>query len=443
MSPEEYKKNIADLEQQVAESEANLLRMVKQSYKLGMLIEATALLNTTFEVDEILSRIMEVTTLVMEGDAGLLALLDKETGDLVISVPFGPLSAEIVNTRIPKGKGITGWVVEHETTLLVLDAQQDPRFYKLDEYANFEIHSMLCAPIKVQDEIIGVLSVINKNDGRKFDDSDIGLIEAIAHQAAIALETARLHKEELEKQRMEHELLFARKIQEGFWPAELPQIPGIQIAARSEPATQVGGDYYDFIQLTDGRLGIAIGDISGKDVSAALLMATTRMALRAQAEESGRSISDILFRLNNAIYRDTAPEKFLTLFYCVLEPQDKRFTYINGAHNPPILYNIHTQRLERLDVGGTLVGMFENTTFEKGQVQLTHGDLMVMYTDGVTEASNLNGELFEEERLFYLIDKYKDLDAQSLLEAIRHEVEEFSMGMPQQDDLTLMIMKVE
>ena len=149
--------------------------------------------------------------------------------------------------------------------------------------------------------MIGVVEVINRNDGLCYSEDDISLLETLAHQAAIVIERARLHQAVLEKQRLEHELLFARKIQERFWPEEPPRIPGVEIAAKSEPSTQVGGDYYDFIPLSDGRIGIAIGDVSGKDVSAALLMATARMALRTQAEEGSHSLSEIFFRVNNTL----------------------------------------------------------------------------------------------------------------------------------------------
>jgi len=378
----------------------------------------------------------------METKASLLMLIDEDTGELVVKAASGTLPENIIDKRIPKGGGISGWVVENDSAIIIPDVNKDARFYRIGEYISNQGTSMICAPIKIRNNIIGVLAAYDKYNGADFSKSDVNIIEAIARQAAIAFNTARLHREALEKQRLEHELVFARKIQERFWPNEPPNMGGIEVAAVSIPATQVGGDYYDFISLSEEKIGIAIGDIAGKDVSAALLMATTRSALRVQAEENTRSLSDIFFQLNNAIYRDTAPEKFLTLFYGILDSKSRRLKYINGAHNPPIIYNSNTQQMKQLDVGGTLVGMFSDMSYEDGIVQLHSGDALVMYTDGITEASNLRGELFSEEHLHKIIRECTSLNAHELLNAIRREVNDFSMGVPQQDDMTLVVVKV-
>jgi len=166
------------------------------------------------------------------------------------------------------------------------------------------------------------------------------------------------------------------------------------------------------------------------------------MALRTQAEEGTHSLSEIFFRVNNTLYRDTSPEKFLTLFYGVLNVQDLTMNYVNGAHNPPILYNYRTGEMRFLEVGGTLVGMFENMEYEEDRVKLQKGDVMVMYTDGITEASNSSGEMFGEERLKEIIVKGERLSAIQMLQRIYDEVKRFSEGMPQQDDLTLIVMRI-
>jgi len=440
---QELKKRLKRLEKWTAELEENLTRLVERSYKLGMIIEVMPLLNSTFDMDELLAAVMESAQIVMQAEAGSLMMSDESTGDLIVKVATGPIKDKLIGVRVPKGEGIAGWVAQNGRSLLVSDVEKDPRFYPdLDEITGFKTKSILCTPIKLRDEVIGVVEVINRNDGLCYSEDDISLLETLAHQAAIVIERARLHQAVLEKQRLEHELLFARKIQERFWPEEPPRIPGVEIAAKSEPSTQVGGDYYDFIPLSDGRIGIAIGDVSGKDVSAALLMATARMALRTQAEEGSHSLSEIFFRVNNTLYRDTSPEKFLTLFYGVLDVQDLTMDYVNGAHNPPILYNYRTGEMRFLKVGGTLVGMFENMEYEEDRVKLYKGDVMVMYTDGITEASNSSGEMFGEERLKQIIIEGERLSAMQLLQRIYDEVKRFSEGMPQQDDLTLIVMRI-
>ena len=299
---QELKKRLKRLEKWTTELEENLTRLVERSYKLGMIIEVMPLLNSTFEMDELLVAVMESAQIVMQAEAGSLMMSDESTGDLIVKVATGPIKDKLIGVRVPKGEGIAGWVAQNGRSLLVSDVEKDPRFYPdLDEITGFKTKSILCTPIKLRDEVIGVIEVINRNDGLCYSEDDISLLETLAHQAAIVIERARLHQAVLEKQRLEHELLFARKIQERFWPEEPPRIPGVEIAAKSEPSTQVGGDYYDFIPLSDGRIGIAIGDVSGKDVSAALLMATARMALRTQAEEGSHSLSEIFFRVNNTL----------------------------------------------------------------------------------------------------------------------------------------------
>lgn len=433
---------VINVEKYIADVENNLFNTVQQSYKLGMLLEAAALLNSSLDIDEIIPELMETTNLIMETKTSLLMLADEDTGELVVKAASGTLPEDIIDKRIPKGEGISGWVVENDSAIIVQDVNKDARFYQIGEYISNQGTSMICAPIKIHNKVIGVLAAYNKYDGADFSRSDVNIIETIARQAAIAFNTARLHREALEKQRLEHELIFARKIQERFWPNNPPNMDGIEVSAVSVPATQVGGDYYDFINLSEEKLGIAIGDIAGKDVSAALLMATTRSALRVQAEETSRSLSDIFYQLNNAIYRDTAPEKFLTLFYGILDPKNRQLKYINGAHNPPIIYNSDTHLTNLLDVGGTLVGMFSGTDYEDGIVQLYSGDTLVMYTDGITEASNLEGELFAEDRLHDIIKGATDLNARELLGTIQREVNDFSLGVPQQDDMTLVVVKV-
>jgi len=433
---------IVNLEHYIADVENNLFNTVQQSYKLGMLLEAAVLLNSSLDIDEIIPELMESTTLITETKASLLMLVDEDTGELVIKAAYGDISENIIDKRIPKGEGISGWVVENDSATIVKDVTKDARFYTLGEYIGNGTTSIICAPIKIRNKVIGALAAYNKYNEADFSKSDVSIMESIARQAAIALNTARLHHEALEKQRLEHELIFARKIQERFWPNEPPNMDGIEIAAVSVPATQVGGDYYDFIGLPEEQIGIAIGDIAGKDVSAALLMATTRSALRVQAEENIRSLPDMFYQLNNAIYRDTAPEKFLTLFYGILDTKSRQLKYINGAHNPPIIYNGNTQQTNLLDVGGTLVGMFSDMDYQADTVRLHSGDTMVMYTDGITEAFNLEGELFSEERLHDIIRESIALNAHELLGTIHHEVNNFSMGVPQQDDITLVVVKV-
>lgn len=291
-------------------------------------------------------------------------------------------------------------------------------------------------------EIIGVLQAINKLDGTSFTDEEISLFSAFADQAAIALENARLHAEELEKQRLEQELALARQIQQRFWPNDPTPIEGMSISGMSVPAMQVGGDYYDFIPIGQNQLGIAVGDIAGKGVSAALLMATLRAMLRTQIENH-HSVSDTIFRVNNAVFRDTPDEKYLTLFYCVLDTATRHLTYVNAGHTPGFLYNARNKEERYLETGGTLVGILEDFPFQEGHESLDSGSVLLLYSDGATDALNPKNEAFGVERLYSLVRENCHLNSKDLVGLIYKKIVEFARGAPQFDDITMIALKID
>ena len=406
-----------------------------------LLLDMISHINSTIDIQSLLIAIMEASEVIMEAEASSLIMLDKETQELIIVVPTGPASSEISGIRIPKGQGFCGWVVSHEVPLVVDDAQNDPRFFG-DVADDFHTTNLICVPLhNSEGETIGALEAINKQDGGSFIEEDIPLFEALADQAAIALEKARLYKESVEKQLLEQQLDLARQIQEGFWPKQLPSYEGIELAGMNVPATHVGGDYYDFIPMDSNRCALVIGDISGKGEAAALLMATLRAALRAQVENK-HPVEETIFLVNNMLVKDTPPEKYVTLFYGVFDVARHEFTYVNAGHNPPMLYDQHTGEMNLLSTGGTIIGFLEDIPFEAACENLRPGQALLLYTDGITEAQNPAGEMFGEERLQALVRQYADDDAKSLMGQIHQTVIDFTQGAPQYDDITLVVMKV-
>ena len=234
---------------------------------------------------------------------------------------------------------------------------------------------------------MGVLQACNKRGEGSFTEAEISLFSSLVDQAAIALERTHLQKESLEKRILECELVLAAEIQEGFWPSEIPAYPGIGIAAFSDPAIQIGGDYYDFIAVGQDCCGLVIGDISGKGVPSALLMATLRARLCAQFEAS-RSVAEILSSVNNVLVRDTPLERFGTLLVGLLDHQRLERTYVNAGHNPLLLYDVRTGHPRRLSGRGPIVGVFPGTEFESACEKLSPGQRLVAYTDGATEAAS-------------------------------------------------------
>jgi len=294
-------------------------------------------------------------------------------------------------------------------------------------------------PMRLQDETRGILALGQKISGTGFTAGDLEFLTTLGNQAMTSLENARLFEETLEKQRMEEELNLARNIQQGLLPSKLPQLNGYEIAAVNIPSRQVGGDYFDIISISENRYGIAIADVSGKGAGAALLMANLQASLHALATSNIR-IGEMISRINNLIYQNTALDKFITFFYGELDTKENTFTYCNAGHNPP--YRVDEKgKVVELMVGGIILGMMKDVVFETATVTIKPGDRIVMFTDGITEAMNEKEEEFGEERLKKLIQKWPNVSSQELMDKIISEVKEFSKGTPQDDDITMVILK--
>ena len=255
-----------------------------------------------------------------------------------------------------------------------------------------------------------------------------------------------------EKQKIEQELQVAKEIQRHLLPESMPQIEGVDIAAMNVPSTQVGGDYYDFIQIDEKRWGIMIADVSGKGIPAGILMGTTRSAFRTQLALFPAHMTDMeieysvpltIAKMNSFLYKDTESHKFVTIFYGILDVEKKSFTYTNAGHNPQLLYRPQDKTELLLTAGGIMVGVMEDVPFEKDTVVLNSGDALILYTDGVTDAINQEEEFFGEERFFLLVKEHCTLSAQELLDKIYSEIAAFSRGAPQFDDITLIVLKID
>lgn len=262
---------------------------------------------------------------------------------------------------------------------------------------------------------------------------------------AKAMELQRLKEEnQLFHQRLEMELDVARKIQQILLPQRIPSIAGVDVSTFSQPAKQVGGDYHDLIELPSGGLGIAIGDVSGKGMPAALLMANAQASLR-RYSESAYSPKEIISRINNSlcpICQYIEEHRFITLFYGVLDPESKTLIYSNAGHNYPFVFGENGGVCEQLKSGGLPCGIIEDTSYNEAQVQLRPGDIVVFYTDGITEASNSDEAMFGEERLKNIILKNLQLDSANLIAEVHAELIKFAGNSPQYDDLTLMVLKI-
>ena len=252
-------------------------------------------------------------------------------------------------------------------------------------------------PLAAGERLSGVVAVGERPGGRAFAEEDLDFAAALGRQAQAALEGARAQRLRVEKERQDRELQIAREIQQSLFPRTWPQVAGFEVAARSRSCYEVGGDYYDFIPLDGGRLGLVIADVSGKGTPASLMMASVHAWLQAMAGTARPP--QVLERLNRFLYANTQTSRYVTLFYGELDPSRRRLTYVNAGHVPPYLVRKEDGGLVRLLAGGPVLGLLEEVSLEAGEVELLPGDLLAVVTDGVTEAQSPAGDEFGDDRV--------------------------------------------
>jgi len=333
---------------------------------------------------------------------------------------------------------LTGWMLKNRNPLIINDLTSDSRF-KFMVDINFPIRSLLSVPMLVKGKMIGLLTVFNKKSEAGFTISDQRLLGIIAAQSAHVIENARLYQEEQSLLRLQEEMRLAYEIQVDLLPKSQPVLPGYQIAGKSIPSKDVGGDYFDFIPSGDNRLTFCLGDISGKGIPAALLMANLQATLRGQTLLGNDCKSCVSFA-NEMLFHNTAPNKFATLFYGKIDSSKNELSYCNGGHNNPFYFS-RDNKLTPLDKGGLIVGIMPAVPYEEETIPFHPGELLVIYSDGITEAMNNTEEEFGEKRLIDLILQNRNESPLNLIEIIIKKIQEFSGNQSQMDDITLVIIK--
>jgi phosphoserine phosphatase RsbU/P len=309
-----------------------------------------------------------------------------------------------------------------------------------------ELQPELLLPLSLNERVLGIMSLGSKRSEEPFSKTDIRLLDSVAAQTGLALEYGRLTEaiklEDAAREKRNRELELAREVQERLFPQEFPRLPRLDYAAKCRPALVVGGDYYDFIPVSDSVLIIAIGDVSGKGVSAALLMATLRAFLRGQAIDLDTDLSAVIANLNRLIYESSAQDRYATFFLAVLDSSSRTLSYVNAGHNSPILLRTsHTDAdVLRLDEGGTVVGLMPEGCWAQGQVRLESGDLLVLFTDGISEALNESDEEWGVSRLITAARSTRSAPPRLILDHIMAAADAFVAGAPQHDDMTLIVM---
>ncbi|MBA4311384.1 MAG: hypothetical protein C0417_02025 [Chlorobiaceae bacterium] len=421
----------------ISELEKHTQQWKQEVDKLENLIEATKNVNSTLDLDKLLKIILDTALKIVDGDRGTLYLVDEPKKELWSKLFVGK---ERVTIKLPIGKGIAGYVAATGDTLNIEEAYTDPRFNPaIDKKSGYRTKSILCMPLKNKEKkIVGVLQLLNKRKGI-FTQDDEHFLRALSIHAAIAIENARLYESEKAFQQMREEVRLAAKIQLELLPKTNPKIQCYDIAGKSIPAKAVGGDYYDFILLDESHLGICLGDVSGKGLPASLLMANLQATLRGQSFGEC-SPKECLSRSNTLLYRSTSADKFVTLFYGLLDIKNHKLTYSNAGHDNPFLLTSGNST-KRLKIGGIVLGIMEKFPFEEEVAELKSGDLIAIYSDGIAEAMNGKDEMFGEDRIFELLQSNRSESAEKIIDLIIEGVKKFAGATPQSDDITLVIIK--
>ncbi|MBD3234225.1 MAG: SpoIIE family protein phosphatase [candidate division Zixibacteria bacterium] len=413
-------------------------KLQKNSREKELLIEISKKLNTFLELNEILDYILDSLTEVVEYDMAGIFLVDRETGDIIPEVEKSKTRGEdevlFKNLLLKIGDGLVGWVGKTGKSVIVSDVSIDPRYIKFRKNTSSE----MVVPIKSEDNILGVLN-IESDQVNKYDNEDLRLVEAFAGQAAVAIERAHLSKEILEQRMLAEELEIARRIQLSFLPSRQPEIEGFQVWAFNRSYHEVGGDYYDFIPIVENQTGIAIGDVVGKGIPAALLMAAFRASLIAEIRNN-YAIRTILSKVNNLLYESMERSNFVTAVYGVLDSRNSIFTFSNAGHNLPLLFRSDGS-IEKLSEGGLALGIVYNQTYIEQPAFLRPGDWILFYTDGVTETFNEKGKEYGEEKLVELVKQNLHLTPKQLADEILKDLGKFRRGAPQSDDYTMILLK--
>ena len=322
--------------------------------------------------------------------------------------------------------------------LVIDDLESDPRFP--DSTQGVEpAQSLLAVPIQHQGEVIGVLALVDSKDGRPFRNDDTALATLLATEAGPLIENARLVQEALAQKALEKERELAEDVWKRFLPSLLPEIEGFDLAAHCSPAQRIGGDYYDVIGLPDGKTLVALGDVSGSGMPAALLMSNLQAALRVSLGAS-TDLPTVAAAVNRHICSTTDAERYATLFLGIMDPERCVFSYVNAGHNPPVVFRSDGSWQE-LEATGIPVGFIPDTGYASNEISLANGDRLLIHSDGIPEAFSKENEMFGDERLIELVTGKQDLKAGELMEFILGAVDEWSTGSDAYtDDRTLIIL---
>jgi sigma-B regulation protein RsbU (phosphoserine phosphatase) len=420
--------------------------------KLARFVEVNQAFKFSLTPDDVLCLIVDAAIEMTKAERGFL-MLKNEAGDLEFKVARDHGRNWLLGNDFAMSHTVVEEAFKHNRSVIINDSHEHSLLAARASVRNLDLRTIICIPLRrfqmsermdatsvLKRDVIGVLYVDSHIITGALSQTSITLLESLAFEATKSLESVRLMHEEQTKQRLEREINMAREVQVALLPTGFHQPDHFEVAGHSVPCRYVGGDFYDLLPLTDGRSVFVLGDVSGKGIAAALLAAMAQGVMQAQFS-GGLALADVITSLNRVIVQKSASNRFITLFCAVLDEKGN-FSFVNAGHNPPILARADG-RIELLATKAMVLGAFDFAEYHEHQTKLEPGDVVVIFTDGVTEAVNAAQEMFSDERLEKLVRESRVLSAEEIKDLILEDVLSFTRGLPQGDDITLIALKMK
>lgn len=419
----------------------------RKAYDYGEIIDTiSGAMTSLLDKGQIIKRLVSTFMEDMFIDTSSVMLLNPAAAEYRVLLAEGDSKDAIENFILKREDPLIKIIEEEKHEITKFDVLESPKYRHVSKIcaATFDaLKASLMVPLVYQEKVIGLFSLGEMKSGKFYNSQDIDLLTTISNQGAVAIENARLFEENLEKQRMEEELAIGRELQMSMLPASCPQMKGFEIAAVSNSAREVGGDFYDFIEIDDDILGLVIGDVTGKSVSGALVMSSSRSIFRMLSEEKP-SVGENMVRANRRIKKDIKRGMFVALLYAVLNANDKSLGLCSAGQTQPVYRSEKKGITSLLETKGDTfpLGILDEAQYEETRLNLETGDKIIFYTDGIVEAMNKDKELFGFEQLLDIVKESQSSTAESLLDEIMNRVKDFTGDSPQHDDITVIVLNV-
>lgn len=387
--------------------------------------------------DSMLEEALEIINRIIPGER-LAVLLVRESNELETAALLLRSQSDPGQFRL--SRTLVNEILTNNKAIVLSDPGADPRFADKQSIIMSEMHSAMAVPLSDEEEVLGILYVDTSNPMHRYTDEYLRVLATFGNIVASKLLNFALITERQEKKVFDSELARASSIQKNLLKAARPDIEGYELNAFQVPARVVGGDLYDVGRLPDGRVVLVVGDVSGKGMGAAMLMSSILTSCRILYNTAELSVNRVVAVMSDELHRSSTPGDFATFFIAVLDPEKHTMTYVNAGHNPPLLIR-EGQKIEYLEPGGVMIGAFPGFSWDEATVKFERGDILVVFTDGVTEAEDTDGQLYGQERLNELVVEKSELNMNDLTNEIYRDICSFEQGVPRSDDITMLLAK--